>query len=194
LEDADEECQRSFNDMAEKKRLREFFAASAKDGRQLSRMIVAELAKVAQIGGPAVDRVFFSPPYYPSARADRRMNLTLAVKSALGRIKRDTFSSVGYYPYISDLSYLRLDNGIEADSLKKNMPLFGMKDKKNALYYLLDSAKWSDIRALDCPVVNVGPFGSDAHGLYERVYMPYSFETAPQIIFETIIRALAMSF
>jgi arginine utilization protein RocB len=173
------------------RRKTEEFAAIAKDGRELSRMIVAELAKVAQIGGPAVV-AFFSPPYYPSVQP-RENELTLAVKSVLGESSRH-IQFRGYYPYISDLSYLRLDNGIEADSLKKNMPLFGMKDKKNALYYLLDSAKWSDIRALDCPVVNVGPFGSDAHGLYERVYMPYSFETAPQIIFETIIRALAMSF
>lgn len=169
----------------------EEFTAIAKDGRELSRMIVAELAKVARIGGPAVI-VFFSPPYYPSVRPQEN-ELTLAVKSVLGESSAQ-IQFRGYYPYISDLSYLGLDDGIEADALKKNMPLFGMRDSNDSLFYSLDSAKLNDIRALDCPVVNIGPFGSDAHGLYERVYMPYSFETVPQIIFETIVRALAMSF
>ncbi len=47
-----------------------------------------------------------------------------------------------------------------------------------------------DICALNCPVVNIGPFGNGAHGLYELVHMPYSFETVPQIIFETIVSTL----
>jgi arginine utilization protein RocB len=60
--------------------------------------------------------------------------------------------------------------------------LFDLENK----IYSLDSNKLTEIKALNCPVINIGPFGRDAHGLYERVYMPYSFETAPQIIFETI--------
>lgn len=169
------------------KRKTEEFDAIAKDGRELSRMIVAELAKAAQIGGPAVI-AFFSPPYYPSVQPQEN-ELTLAVKSVLGE-SSEQIQFRGYYPYISDLSYLRLDSGIEADALKKNMPLFGMRDSRDSLFYSLDSAKLSDIRALDCPVVNIGPFGSDAHGLFERVCMPYSFETVPQIIFDTIVSTL----
>ncbi|MEW6082977.1 MAG: M20/M25/M40 family metallo-hydrolase [Chloroflexota bacterium] len=162
-------------------------AASAKDGRELSRMIVAELVKAAQISGPAIV-IFFLPPYYPSAQPQEN-ELTLAVKSVVERSNAQV-QFRGFYPYISDLSYVRLDGGIEIDSLKNNMPLFGMRDEKGTLYYPLDSIKLEDIRALGCPVVNIGPFGSDAHGLYERVHMPYSFEVVPQIIFDTIYKTL----
>ncbi|MCC6569032.1 MAG: M20/M25/M40 family metallo-hydrolase [Anaerolineales bacterium] len=169
------------------RRKTEEFAAIVKDGRELSRMIVAELTRVAQIGGPAVI-VFFSPPYYPSVQPTEN-ELTLAVQAVLGR-SNERLQFRGYYPYISDLSYLRLDDGVETVSLKKNIPLFGARDSQDSLLYALDATKLNEIRALDCPVVNIGPFGSDAHGLYERVHMPYSFETAPRIIFETIVSIL----
>ncbi|HMS00222.1 MAG TPA: M20/M25/M40 family metallo-hydrolase [Anaerolineales bacterium] len=175
----------SFNDMLKEKT--EKFFSEAQDGRQLSRMIVAELTKVAQISGPAVI-LFFSPPYYPSARPQEN-ELTLAVKSALGR-SNEKIQFRGFYPYISDLSYVRLDEGFEAGFLKNNMPLFGLDDGNGKLYYPLVERTLVDIRALNCPVVNIGPFGNDAHGLYERVHMPYSFVTVPQIISETIISTL----
>ncbi|MCC6299402.1 MAG: M20/M25/M40 family metallo-hydrolase [Anaerolineales bacterium] len=166
----------------------EEFRESAKDGRELSRMIVAELAKVAQVSGPAIV-VFFSPPYYPSAQPQEN-ELTRGVRSTLEKFD-EPIQLRGFYPYISDLSYVTLDDGIEVDTLQKNMPLFGLRDADDALVYPLDSSKLNDLRALGCPALNIGPFGSDAHGLYERVYMPYSFETVPQIIFDTIRKSLA---
>src|SRR5690606_32043797 len=140
------------------------FAKTAKDTRDLSRMLIAELVSVAQIGGPAVV-VFFSPPYYPSVMPQEN-ELTRAVKPAL-KEQDQPIQLRGFYPYISDLSCVRLDDGIEVDSVKKNMPLFDLRDAAHALFYALDSAKLNDIRVLGCPVVNIGPFGSDAHGLYE---------------------------
>lgn len=166
------------------------FAKTAKDTRDLSRMLIAELVSVAQIGGPAVV-IFFSPPYYPSVMPQEN-ELTRAVKSAL-KEQDQPIQLRGFYPYISDLSCVRLDDGIEVDSVKKNMPLFDLRDAAHALFYALDSAKLNDIRVLGCPVVNIGPFGSDAHGLYERVHMPYSFETVPQLIFDTICNTLAVA-
>jgi arginine utilization protein RocB len=163
------------------------FKLVAEDGRQLSRMIVAELAKVAQINGPAIVG-FFSPPYYPSV-LPRENEIARAVASAAmqarGPIQRRVF-----YPYISDLSYLQLESGVRIESLQKNMPLFGVTDSNGALAYSLDEKKLEAIRALNCPVINIGPFGRDAHGLYERVHMPYSFEVVPELIFQTIQIAL----
>lgn len=166
------------------------FRESAKDGRELSRMIVAELAKTAQINGPAIV-AFFSPPYYPSAQPQEN-ELTRAARFALEKFD-EPIQLRGYYPYISDLSYVRLDDGIEVDSLQKYMPLFDLRDSNNAPFYALDSTKLNLIRDLDCPALNIGPFGSDAHGLYERVYMPYSFETAPELIFQTISNCFRMN-
>ena len=162
-------------------------SASAQDGRELSRMIVAELARIAGVGGPAII-AFFSPPYYPSV-LPRENALTLAVKSVLEK-SNEPIRFRGFYPYISDLSYACLDDDIDTGALKTNMPLFGLRDGEGALYYSLDSEMLNDIRALNCPVINIGPFGSDAHGLCERVYMPYSFEVVPDIIFKTISSAL----
>jgi arginine utilization protein RocB len=165
----------------------EEFAAAAKDARDLSRMIVAELVKAAQLSGPAIV-TFFSPPYYPPVQPQEN-ELTLAMKFVLKK-SNEQIQFRGFYPYISDLSYALLDDGIDIDSMKKYMPLFGLNNARDALYYPLDAAKLDDIRALGCPVVNIGPFGSDAHGPYERVHMPYSFEVVPQIIFDTIYRTL----
>jgi arginine utilization protein RocB len=44
------------------------------------------------------------------------------------------------------------------------------------------------IRALDMPVVNLGPYGAGAHQASERTQMSYSFGTLPQLLLETIHR------
>jgi arginine utilization protein RocB len=38
------------------------------------------------------------------------------------------------------------------------------------------------------PVINIGPYGRSLHQRGERVLMSFSFETAPQLIAETITR------
>lgn len=163
------------------------FAASASDSRELSRLLVAELARLAQLSGPAIV-TFFSPPFYPSVPTQENA-LTQAVKSALEE-SGEAIQFRPFYPYISDLSYVQLKDGVQIDSLKRNMPLFDAKDAHGELIYPLGSEKLNRIRELNCPVVNIGPFGRDAHGLYERVHAPYSFEVVPQIIFDTIWKVL----
>lgn len=160
------------------------FKSVAEDGRQLSRMIVAELTKIAQVNGPAIV-AFFSPPYYPSVMPQENQ-ITRAVNAALAKQVDDPIQKRGFYPYISDLSYLQLDSGVEIESLAKNMPLFGLKNSAGESVSSLDEKKLEGIRALNCAVVNIGPFGGDAHGLFERVYMPYSFEVVPELIFQTV--------
>jgi len=46
------------------------------------------------------------------------------------------------------------------------------------------------IHELDCDVANIGPWGKEAHGKGERVYMPYSFETVPELLYSVIRRVL----
>ena len=75
-----------------------------------------------------------------------------------------------FYPYISDLSYATAPQDVDAlDSLRNNMPGFGKK------YYLPLEA----MQELNLPVVNIGPFGKDAHKFTERVEKNYSFVVAP---------------
>ena len=47
------------------------------------------------------------------------------------------------------------------------------------------------LRSLGLEVVNIGPWGRDAHGLCERVYAPYAFETLPRLIAEIARETLA---
>lgn len=164
------------------------FSTQVKDSRMLSSLLVTELTKLVKLKGPAIV-TFFSPPYYPSV-LPQDDDLTRTVASVLSEVDVEV-QLRAFYPYISDLSYLRLDHTDDLESLKKFMPLLDLKSNDGTNLYSLDSNKLNEIKALNCPVINIGPFGRDAHGLYERVYMPYSFETVPQIIFQTIKRVFA---
>lgn len=170
----------------------------APDAREVSRLIVLELIREAQLSGPAVV-IFFAPPYYPHILPQNN-ELTQSLAFILAQLTSDADTPLklkwleaangdtvemqlrGFYPYISDLSYMRLDRSVKSDidALIENMPLFRRG-------YWLD---FSAAQELDCTVVNIGPYGKDAHGLYERVHMPYSFEVVPQMIYETVKQVL----
>lgn len=165
------------------------------DARELSWRIVARLAQQAGLRRPAIV-VFFAPPFYPhsqphdNAATHALMNVLQRMKDspegslaqkfqrAMRQFPNPTLTLRGFYPYIADHSYLQLDETVrgQIDSLVGNMPLFGRG-------YTLD---FEAMAQLDCPVVNIGPWGKDAHGLAERVHMPYSFEVVPQLIYETV--------
>lgn len=154
------------------------------DLRTKSRLLVSRLIRLAGLQGPTII-VFFAPPYYPHVHPVETP-ITEAFKSLL-RDKRAAgiepgVHLQGFYPYISDLSFVRLDDEIQEQvgALSDNMPVFNRG-------YTLD---FEAMRDLNLPVMNFGPWGKDAHGLYERVHMPYSFETVPQLIFEAVTRVL----
>ena len=66
------------------------------------------------------------------------------------------------------------------DSLKQNMPGFGAKY----------SLPLEEMQRLNLPVVNIGPFGKDAHKFTERLEKDYSFKVAPTLVYETIMKLL----
>lgn len=125
---------------------------------------------------------YFSPPYYPHiyVKGDTEIekNLLNAVNKAIE--STDTKYNIlmkKFYPYISDLSYgaaPREKNAI--DSLKDNMPGFGSK-------YRLPL---EEMQELNLPVVNIGPFGKDAHKFTERLEIDYSFNVVPELVYKTI--------
>lgn len=130
--------------------------------------------------------VYFSPPYYPHIYVEgtepKEKKLIDAVDLAIENAG-DDFSVVRkkFYPYISDLSYAaapKEDSVIEA--LKGNMPGFGES-------YDLPI---KDMQILDLPVVNIGPFGKDAHKFTERLEIDYSFNVLPGIVYDTIMGLL----
>ncbi len=126
--------------------------------------------------------LYFSPPYYPhnyvEGKETKEKNLLEAVDEAINATE-NKFDIVRkkFYPYISDLSYAaapKEESVIEV--LKSNMPGYGVK------YNL----PLKEMQELSLPVVNIGPFGKDAHKFTERVEKNYSFNIAPKIAYNII--------
>jgi len=79
------------------------------------------------------------------------------------------------------MSFVALNDDEEAiGTVINNHPAWGTK---HIVHY-------DQIRALNVPVINIGPYGFDAHRQYERVEIPYSMEIVPNLINEVIGRLL----
>ena len=169
------------------------------DSRERSLTIVKALVEIASREGvfdprkPAV-LVYFAPPYFPPIRgdSDSRLNRAIAAEVDSGRYGEIQFR--GFYPYVSDISYVKVDDAVyqSLPVLKKNFPLWrdGDDQVREELRGDYFTVPFDLIRELDCDVANIGPWGKEAHGKGERVYMPYAFETAPALIHNVILRVL----
>lgn len=153
------------------------------DDREFSLRIVREVHRHYSDKSPLVV-LYFAPPYYPhnfvKGETEKEKRLLSAVQAAVKDAKEIydyTIVVKKFYPYISDLSYCYIPQGEESLSkLIKNMPAWPKK-------YLLPIAA---IQKISMPVVNIGPYGKDAHKLTERVSMSYSLDAMPLILKNTI--------
>lgn len=169
------------------------------DSRERSLTIVKALVEIASREGvfdprkPAV-LVYFAPPYFPPIRgdSDSRLNRAIAAEVDSGRYGEIQFR--GFYPYVSDISYVKVDDAVyqSLPTLKKNFPLWRDRDDdvREDLRGEYFTVPFDLIRELDCDVANIGPWGKEAHGKGERVYMPYAFETLPELMHNVILRVL----
>jgi arginine utilization protein RocB len=157
------------------------------DDREYSLKLLQQIHGINPDKDPAVI-VYYAPPYYPHIYVEKNQEkgkfLTDVVREVVKRYRDKTGENLTtkmFYPYISDLSYCAVTEDNKAiESLRKNMPAW--PDKYNLPI--------DDIKALNVPVVNIGPFGKDAHKFTERLHMPYSFEVMPGILFETVLELL----
>ena len=130
--------------------------------------------------------VYYSPPYYPHIYVEGstplEKKLLDVANEIIGEIDSDyNIEMKKFYPYISDLSYAAAPREEDAvSSLKNNMPGFGSKYKLPI----------EDMQKLNLPVVNIGPFGKDAHKFTERLEKDYSFNVAPKLVYEAIVKLL----
>lgn len=153
-----------------------------RDKRERSVSLVQRLWALSGRQGPALV-LFLAPPVYPhvgpaAGDLQQAVAATVAAHSEL-RLRLEP-----YYPYLSDMSYLRLESGVEPAVLERTMPVW--RDTPAALGGY--SLPLQEIRSLNIPVVNIGPYGHAVHQAGERALMSYSFRQVPQLIVEVIER------
>lgn len=154
------------------------------DSREATLRLVAALWQLSARPAPAVV-IAFAPPYYPHI-AQQPGPLLEAVRAVAARHADQGVVLREFFPLLSDLSYMRLDAANRTEALIANMPLWtdGTPDPTVA-GYSLPFATIHDAQIAG--VVNIGVYGYGGHQRGERVYMPYSFQTVPQMVYETIL-------
>jgi len=154
------------------------------DARQRCLRLVRRLWTLSSKMGPAVV-IYYSPPYYPHVAATPC--LLHKVVAAVAAAHPELYLKVQeYYPFISDISYLRLDPDLDLAALKANIPTWREPDLP--VYPGTYSLPLAAIQQLGLPVVDIGPYGRSVHQRDERVLMSYSFGVLPQLICEVIER------
>lgn len=105
--------------------------------------------------------VFLSMPYYPPHTLD--INIEKHKKLVMEMIQcAPGYHYMPYYPYISDLSFVSRARKEDIDAISQLIPG----------YRYLNRIDWSALDGMDIPMMNVGPWGKDAHKFTERVYLP----------------------
>ena len=174
--EAGEELDKSIDEIV--RRLQEKNA----DDREISMAIVNEVHNFSADKNAKIV-LYFAPPYYPHnfvrAGDDRSDRVLAAVEAAVAEARAIYDYPIvtrKFYPYISDLSYCDIAAEEHVNAMMRNMPAWGRTY----------SLPVQDIQAISMPVVNIGPYGKDAHKLSERVSIPYSFDAMPMILRRTM--------
>ncbi|MBH8600969.1 M20/M25/M40 family metallo-hydrolase [Thermoactinomyces sp. CICC 23799] len=153
------------------------------DVREHSLRMVEELWKWGGDDDPAVI-LFYAAPYIPrvvlNEKDPRDLRLIRAVKKSVAEIEPLQEKKIKvrkFFPYISDMSFVAMsDDEREIQTFEKNMPVWGAK------YHMDMEAIWQ----LDVPVVNIGPYGKDAHKKWERLEISYSMQWVPNLTVRVI--------
>lgn len=161
---------------------------SSLDLRMYAARVVEEAWKWMPDQSPAII-VFYSSLYSPrievTGETEDERNLIEALEQAVKTVQPKYEEPIvirSFFPYISDMSFVALSDDEEAlDAASRNNPSWGTK------FYV----EYQDIRELNVPVINIGPYGLDAHKRYERMEMDYSLEIVPNLTNEVIKNVLA---
>lgn len=133
--------------------------------------ITQELVKLVGLEGPAVV-VGFAPPYYSRSECDAVKDATL-----LELIEKEVKAT----PY--DISTRPFFDGIS------DMSFFCATDSHDAQTFVASHIPVPQTvteNKLDCPIVNIGPWGKDYHQRLERVHTPYAFEVLPELLWRIV--------
>lgn len=152
---------------------------SEMDERELNIQIIREVHKFCPDRDPMII-ISFAPPYYPHLtirKGKPKDNIVMEVARDVIRKAREDFGEdltlQKFFKGLSDMSYFALHDAEEVISyLQPNIPSWGIR------YSIPVEA----IKKLDLPVLNIGPYGKDAHKFTERLHLPYWHNVAPRLL------------
>ncbi|MFI5274525.1 MAG: M20/M25/M40 family metallo-hydrolase [Ktedonobacterales bacterium] len=153
------------------------------DKRERCLHLVHRLWRISGRQGPEVV-LYYSPPYYPSIAATP-CALHEAVAEVIAAHPDLRLTLDEFFPFLSDMSYLRLDPDLDVTALAENMPVWRDPGTTQPGAY---SLPLDEIRALDLPVVDLGPYGKGAHQRGERLLLSRSYGWLPRLVYEVIER------
>lgn len=157
------------------------------DTRMFSVRVVEEAWKWMKNKTPAIV-LFYSSLYSPridvSEKTQEGQTLLKALDQAVEKMQpvyEKPIITKNYFPYISDMSFVALsDDEREIEAVTKNNPGWGTKH----------FVSYEDVREIDAPVINIGPYGMDAHKKLERTELTYSLEIVPNLTYSIIKEVL----
>jgi len=149
------------------------------DERDLVIKIISEVHSFCPDREPMII-IAFTPPYYPHVSIDREKSKHRKVEEVAKMVVEkaraefnEKLSIEKYFTGLSDMSYFALSDAEDVlKYLKPNIPSWGINY----------SIPLEDIKELDLPVLNIGPYGKDAHKFTERLHVPYSLNVAPRLL------------
>lgn len=152
------------------------------DDREKSIRIIDALMIQCQELGPSMV-LLFAPPYYPAINTSENPLVIKAVE-LMKKTGIDNFNlevnQIHYFNGICDLSYVSYEDKAEGwTAFERNTPVWGNT-------YTIP---FNEMQQLQAPVLNVGPFGKDAHKRTERLHIESAFVQLPSML-ETLVRSL----
>lgn len=124
--------------------------------------------------------LFYAPPYYPAVNSTENELVQDTIDFTINSLAEEfdvKAKQVHYFNGISDLSYVNYNvDDIGWTSYRNNTPVWG------SVY----SIPFEDMQTLQSPVINIGPFGKDAHKLTERLHKESAFVQTPYVLRKVI--------
>ena len=152
---------------------------AGEDKREIPVSLIRIMLAKAGIYHPVVV-LYYAAPYCPHNTLKKKDEAVEKLRRIIGETEKEkkiTYNIEGFFPSLSDSSYLSLDDPEESiEALERNFA------QMEQLYPL----PLKQIRKLNLKAVNFGVYGKDAHKWTERVHIPYSFEVLPELIMKTV--------
>jgi len=148
------------------------------DVRMFAARVIEEAWKWMSDKNPTII-LFYSSLYSPrielTGESVKEQNLITALQDAVNIIQPNYKHPIvirDFFPYISDMSFVAISDDNEGiQAVSNNNPGWGSKHYVN----------YDEIRDINVPVINIGPYGYDAHKKHERLEITYSMEVVPNI-------------